>query len=66
MFQPQVIVDPKTWVAPPLGAQDGTADEPTTGALVAQVIGWLAVGGVIGAAMWALADEVVGVRRGQR
>lgn len=62
---PRVIVDPKSWVAPP-SAMGAVGDEPTTGALVAQVVGWLAVGGVIGAAMWALAHEVVGVHRGQR
>lgn len=60
---PRILVDPKSWVAPPLGA---VGDEPTTGALVAQVVGWLTVGGVIGAALWALGHEVVGVHRGQR
>jgi hypothetical protein len=56
---PRVIVDPPSWR--PLGA-----DEPTTGALVAQTVGWLMVGGLVGAALWALGHEIVGVRRGHR
>ncbi len=59
-----VIVDSKSWQPPPaLGA---TAAAPTTGATIVATIGWLAVGGVAGAALWALAHEVLGVRRGAR
>ena len=63
---PRVIVDPQSWVAPPANAIGAVGDEPTAGALVAQTVGWLAVGGVVGAALWALAHEVIGVRRGTR
>ena len=37
-----------------------------TNPFVAQTIGWLAVGGIVGAALWALGHEIIGVRRGQR
>lgn len=58
-MRPVILVDPKSWR--PLGA-----DEPATGALVAATLGWLTVGGLVGAALWALGHEIVGVRRGQR
>ena len=53
-----ILVDPKSWQPPPLG------ETPTAGARVVATLGWLAVGGVVGAALWALAHEVIGVRRG--
>jgi hypothetical protein len=65
-MQPIILVDPKTWQYPPPGTSGLGADEPTTGSLVAQTIGWLTVGGVVGAALWMLGHEIVGVRRGQR
>lgn len=59
-----VIVDPKSWQPPP--AMGATAAAPTTVATVVATIGWLAVGAVVGASLWALGHEVLGVRRGTR
>lgn len=63
MYPQPVIVDPKSWVVPPMGA---TGDEPATGTLVAATLGWLLVGGVVGAALWALGHEIASTSRGQR
>ena len=60
MLERRVIVDPPSWR--PLGS----GDPPTTGTLVAATLGWLTVGGLVGAALWALGHEIASVRRGQR
>ena len=49
--------------APP----DATVVPAAVPAVVAtQTIGWLALGGVVGAALWALGHEIASVHRGQR
>jgi hypothetical protein len=40
-------------------------DEPSTGSLVALTFGWLALGGLIGAAFWVTGKEVSRVLRGK-
>jgi len=63
-----ILVDPKTWQYPPPGyVRPGLgADAPSSGTLVVATLGWLTVGGLVGAALWALGHEIVAVHRGQR
>jgi hypothetical protein len=49
-----------------LGADAALPPEPSDGMVVVTTLGWLAVGGVVGAALWALGEEILGVHRGQR
>lgn len=49
-----------------LGADAALPSAPSDGMVVVTTLGWLAVGGVVGAALWALSEEILGVRRGRR
>lgn len=40
-------------------------DEPATGTLVVSTLGWLLLGGVVGAAFWVTAQEIGLIRKGK-
>lgn len=48
---------------PPLGI---VGDEPSTGSLVVATLGWLLVGGVIGAAFWVTGEEIGLIFKGKQ
>lgn len=40
-------------------------DEPSAGTLVVATLGWLAVGGLVGAAFWVTGKEIVLILKGK-